>query len=142
MVATLGQQLIDDRDYFVNVHLSPRQMDVIVACGPLVDRAHAERVAAGLGAGEEALPVRNSARLRGSLPPPMRRLLSWLGVLLGFAAARTLDAAWVMYWYAGDRAFDLPRQAALDALGLALAGLLAGRLALWLAGGSARGVGL
>lgn len=36
-VATLGVQLSDDAEYFVNVHLSPQQMGVIVACGALVD---------------------------------------------------------------------------------------------------------
>ena len=36
-VATLSRQLVDDAEYFVNVHLSPQQMNVIVACGALVD---------------------------------------------------------------------------------------------------------
>lgn len=36
-VATLRQQLRDDAEYFVNVHLSAQQLGVIVACGPLVD---------------------------------------------------------------------------------------------------------
>jgi Cu-Zn family superoxide dismutase len=36
-VATLTQQLNDDTEYFVNVHLSAQQMNVIVACGALVD---------------------------------------------------------------------------------------------------------
>ena len=72
----------------------------------------------------------------------MRRILSWLGVLLGIGVARGLDAAWVMFWYAGNRAQIFPVQATLDGVALALAGLLAGRLGLWLAGRSARGVGL
>lgn len=37
VVATIGTQLDDDAEYFVNVHLSPQQMNVIVACGALVD---------------------------------------------------------------------------------------------------------
>jgi superoxide dismutase, Cu-Zn family len=36
-VATLGVQLDDDQEYFVNVHLSPTEMGVIVACGALTD---------------------------------------------------------------------------------------------------------
>jgi Cu-Zn family superoxide dismutase len=36
-VATLSRQLNDDTAYFVNVHLSPQQMNVIVSCGALVD---------------------------------------------------------------------------------------------------------
>ena len=68
--------------------------------------------------------------------------MSLLGVAGGFALARTLDAVWVMYWYAGDRALVFPVQAAIDAVGLALAGAVAGRLGLWLAGSSARGIGL
>jgi hypothetical protein len=71
----------------------------------------------------------------------MRRILAWLGILLGVVLARTLDAAWVTWWYAGDRALDFPVQAALDAVGLAIAGFAAGRFGLWLAGSSARGIG-
>jgi hypothetical protein len=72
----------------------------------------------------------------------MRWLMSLLGVVGGFAVARTLDAAWVMYWYAGDRDLDLPLQAGIDAAGLAAAGWIAGRFGLWLAGSSAHGIGL
>jgi len=36
-VATLSLQLNDDTEYFVNVHQSPQQMNVIVSCGQLVD---------------------------------------------------------------------------------------------------------
>lgn len=71
----------------------------------------------------------------------MGRILSWLGVLLGIVLARALDAAWVTWWYAGDRAAAFPVQATLDAVFLALAGLIAGRIGLWLAS-SAPGVGL
>lgn len=71
----------------------------------------------------------------------MGRIISWLGVVLGVALARALDAAWVAWWYAGDRALPFAAQATLDALWLALAGFVAGRIALWLAGSSARGVG-
>ncbi len=67
--------------------------------------------------------------------------MSLLGVVGGFGLARALDAAWVMYWYAGNRALDFPEQAALDAVGLAVAGAVAGGLGLWLAGSSARGIG-
>ena len=72
----------------------------------------------------------------------MTRLLAWLGVLLGFAVARGLDAAWVMFWYVGDRALTFPLQAGVDALGLAAAGSGAGLLAQWLAGRAAWGIGL
>jgi hypothetical protein len=72
----------------------------------------------------------------------MGRILASLGILLGIVVARTLDAAWVMWWYAGDRALDFPIQAALDAVGLAVGGFVAGRFGLWLAGSSARGIGL
>jgi hypothetical protein len=72
----------------------------------------------------------------------MGRLLAWLGILLGIVTARTLDAAWVTWWYAGDRALDFPIQAVLDTVGLAVAGFAAGRFGLWLAGSSARGIGL
>jgi hypothetical protein len=68
--------------------------------------------------------------------------MSLLGVLGGFAVARALDAAWVMYWYAGDRELEFPAQAVIDAIGLGVAGALAGWLGLWLAGSSARGIGL
>jgi hypothetical protein len=71
----------------------------------------------------------------------MLRFLSLLGVLLGVVAARALDAAWVTWWYAGNRALEGPTQPALDAVGLAVAGFVAGRFGLWLAGSSARGVG-
>ena len=71
----------------------------------------------------------------------MGRILSWLGVLLGLVIARASDAAWVTYWYTGNRALAVPVQAALDAVGLAIAGFVAGRVGLWLAGSSARGVG-
>ncbi len=37
VVATIGTQLDDDTEYFVNVHLSSQQMGVIVSCGALVD---------------------------------------------------------------------------------------------------------
>jgi hypothetical protein len=67
--------------------------------------------------------------------------MSLLGVVGGFALARALDAAWVTYWYAGDRALDFPAQAAIDAAGLGIMGALAGWLGLWLAGSSARGIG-
>ena len=72
----------------------------------------------------------------------MRTLLALLGVLGGFAVARALDSAWVIFWYAGDRAVGLPPQPALDAGGLALAGGAGGALGLWIAGRSARGIGL
>ena len=72
----------------------------------------------------------------------MRRILAWLGVLFGVVLARALDAAWVMYWYAGNRDLSFPLQASLDGIWLLIAGLIAGRLGLWLAGRSARGVGL
>ena len=68
--------------------------------------------------------------------------MSLLGVLGGFALARALDAAWVMWWYAGDRALAFPVQAAIDAVGAGAVGLVAGWLGLWLAGSSARGIGL
>jgi hypothetical protein len=71
----------------------------------------------------------------------MGRILSWLGVLLGIVVARSLDAAWVTWWYTGNRALDVPVQPALDAVGLAIAGFAAGRIGLWLAGSSARGIG-
>jgi hypothetical protein len=67
--------------------------------------------------------------------------MSLLGVVGGFGLARALDAAWVTYWYAGNRALGFPEQAALDAAGLAAAGAVAGWLGLWLAGSSARGIG-
>jgi hypothetical protein len=70
----------------------------------------------------------------------MRWLMAALGIVGGFAVARTLDAAWVMYWYAGDR--DLPLQPLIDAAGLAAAGWIAGWFGLWLAGSTARGIGL
>jgi hypothetical protein len=72
----------------------------------------------------------------------MRWLMSLLGIVGGFAVARTLDAAWVMYWYAGDRDLDLPVQVVVDAAGLAAAGWIGGWLGLWLAGSTARGIGL
>jgi hypothetical protein len=72
----------------------------------------------------------------------MRWLMAVLGIVGGFALARTLDAAWVMYWYAGDRDLPLPVQVLLDAAGLAAAGWIAGWFGLWLAGSSARGIGL
>jgi hypothetical protein len=72
----------------------------------------------------------------------MRRILAWLGVLVGAVLARGLDAAWVAFWYAGNRDLSFPVQVVLDAIWLALAGLIAGRIALWIAGSSARGVGL
>jgi len=72
----------------------------------------------------------------------VRTLLALLGVLGGFAVARALDSAWVIFWYAGDRAVGLPLQPALDAGGLALAGGAGGTLGLWMAGRSARGIGL
>ena len=72
----------------------------------------------------------------------MRRILWWLGVLFGFAVARTLDAGWVTFWFVGRHAFDLPAQAVIDGFGLAAAGMAAGTLARWLAGWSATGVGL
>lgn len=56
--------------------------------------------------------------------------------------ARAFDAAWVAFWYVGNRDFAFPVQATLDAVGLGIAGLVAGRVGLWLAGSSARGVGL
>jgi hypothetical protein len=71
----------------------------------------------------------------------MGRILSWLGVLLGIVIARASDAIWVTWWYGGNRQLGVPIQPALDAVGLAIIGLLAGRLGLWLAGSSARGVG-
>jgi hypothetical protein len=71
----------------------------------------------------------------------MSWLMSLLGVVGGFALARALDAAWVMYWYVGNRALDLPEQAALDVAGLAVAGAISGWLGLWLAGSNARGIG-
>jgi hypothetical protein len=70
----------------------------------------------------------------------MSWLVSVLGIVGGFAVARTLDAAWVLYWYAGDR--DLPLQPVIDAAGMAAAGWIAGWFGLWLAGSSARGIGL
>ncbi len=72
----------------------------------------------------------------------MRPILWWLGVLFGFLIARSLDAAWVMFFYVGDRSFPFPIQATLDALGLAAAGVAAGVAARWLAGCTAIGVGL
>src|SRR5688572_23823002 len=71
----------------------------------------------------------------------MSWLMSLLGVVGGFGLARALDAAWVTYWYAGNRALGFPEQAALDAAGMAVAGAVAGWLGLWLAGSSARGIG-
>jgi hypothetical protein len=71
----------------------------------------------------------------------MGRILSWLGVLFGIALARALDAAWVTWWYAGNRALGVPVQPVLDAVALAIAGFVAGRIGLWVAGSSARGVG-
>ena len=71
----------------------------------------------------------------------MSLLMSLLGVVGGFGLARALDAAWVTYWYAGNRALGFPEQIALDAAGLAVAGAIAGWLGLWLAGSSARGIG-
>jgi Cu/Zn superoxide dismutase len=35
--AVIATQLVDDQEYFVNVHLSPTQMGTIVSCGQLVD---------------------------------------------------------------------------------------------------------
>jgi len=72
----------------------------------------------------------------------VRTLLALLGVLGGFAVARALDSAWVIFWYAGDRAVGLPLQPALDAGGLALVGGAGGAIGLWMAGRSARGIGL
>jgi hypothetical protein len=72
----------------------------------------------------------------------MRPILWWLGVLFGFAAARSLDAAWVMFFYVGGRSFPLLIQAVLDAVWLGAAGLAAGLLARWLAGETSLGIGL
>lgn len=72
----------------------------------------------------------------------MGRVLSWLGVLLGVALARAFDAAWVAFWYVGNRDFAFPVQATLDGVALAISGWIFGRIGLWLAGPSARGVGL
>jgi hypothetical protein len=72
----------------------------------------------------------------------MRSILWWLGVLLGFAVARSLDAAWVMFFYVGDRTFPLLIQIVLDAVWLGAAGLAAGLLARWLAGWTSVGIGL
>ena len=72
----------------------------------------------------------------------MSRLLVWLGVLLGFAAARALDAGWVLFWYVGRRELDLPLQVAADTVGLTLAGTAAGVLGRWLAGWTDWGVGM
>ena len=72
----------------------------------------------------------------------MRTLLWWLGLLFGFAVARGLDAAWVMFWYVGDRAFAFPIQPVLDVVGLAAVGAAAGLAARWLAGWTSLGVGL
>jgi hypothetical protein len=71
----------------------------------------------------------------------MRLILAWLGILLGIVLARAADAAWVTWWYAGARDLGFPVQAALDAVALGIAGFVAGRFGLWLAGSSARGVG-
>jgi hypothetical protein len=71
----------------------------------------------------------------------MSWLMSLLGVVGGFGLARALDAAWVTYWYAGNRALGFPEQVAVDAAGMAAAGWIAGALGLWLAGSSARGIG-
>jgi hypothetical protein len=72
----------------------------------------------------------------------MRRILWWLGVLFGFAVARSLDAAWVMFFYVGDRSFPFVIQAVLDAFWLGAAGFAAGTLARWLAGWTSVGIGL
>ena len=72
----------------------------------------------------------------------MSRLLVWLGVLLGFAAAGALDAGWVLFWYVGRRELDLPLQVAADTVGLTLAGTAAGVLGRWLAGWTDWGVGM
>ena len=72
----------------------------------------------------------------------MSWLLVWLGVLLGFAAARGLDADWVLFWYVGRRELDLSLQVAADAVELTVAGVAAGVLGRWLAGWTARGVGM
>ena len=37
VTTTIGVQLYDDTTYHVNVHLSPDEMDQIIACGELVD---------------------------------------------------------------------------------------------------------
>ena len=37
VTTTIGVQLNDDSSYHVNVHLSAEEMDVIIACGELVD---------------------------------------------------------------------------------------------------------
>ena len=71
----------------------------------------------------------------------MSSLLALLGIAGGFALARSLDALWVVSWYGGNRALALPAQVALDAAALLVAGALAGRLGLWLAGRGARGIG-
>lgn len=72
----------------------------------------------------------------------MRGLLAALGIAAGFAVARALDALWVLWWYAGDRALGFPAQAGLDAVGLLGAGAVAGWLAASLAGRAASGIGL
>lgn len=36
-VATIGVQLDDDADYYVNIHRSPQDIGTIVSCGRLVD---------------------------------------------------------------------------------------------------------
>lgn len=71
----------------------------------------------------------------------MKRILAWLGVVLAVVLARALDAAWVAFWYAGNRDLSFPVQVVLDAIWLGLAGLVAGRVALWLGRASPR-VGL
>ena len=75
------------------------------------------------------------------MPTGVARILAVLGVLLGIVLSRALDAAWVTHWYAGDRALPVVPQMALDAVFLTVTGFLAGRIGLWLAGSSARGVG-
>ena len=64
----------------------------------------------------------------------MRRILAWLGIVLAVVLARGFDGLWVAFWYAGNRDLSFPVQVVLDAIGLGIGGLVAGRLALAFAG--------